>query len=176
VVEIRVGKLIGAGVIVSPDGWIMTAAHVVSGASEVWVGLESGAELPARIHASDPQTVVALLRIPGRAYPCAPTPTTGEDLDLGSDLFAINISSGKTRSPTITRGVLSGFPVHDGSRLIQTDASVNPGSSGGPLFSRDGLIAGITLSKIVAKEIEGIGFAVPIEQALDNLSIRMSDP
>lgn len=173
VVEIRAGSVGGTGVIVSPDGWILTAAHVVRDAPEVWVRIDAGPQLPATVHASDATADLALLRIPGRAHPCSPMRATDGALDLGSDVFAVHVSIDEGGRPTVTRGVVSGFPVRDGQRLIQTDASINLGSSGGPLLAPDGTVAGITVMKVVGVGIEGLGFAVPASEAIRQLSIEL---
>ncbi len=175
VVEIEVGRSKGTGVIVSPDGWILTAAHVVDGAPEIWIRFANGAQLPATLQQSDTQFDVALLRIHGRNYPCSRIRTAIQDLELGSDVFAINLALGENRNPTVTRGVVSGYPEQDEKRFIQTDASVNPGSSGGPLFASDGTIAGLTIIKFVGLEFEGLGFAVPIRDVIRYLSLRVKD-
>ena len=129
VVEIQVGSLGGTGVIVSPDGWVLTAAHVIAEAPEVWVRLDAGALLPAEVHSLDARSDLALARIPGREHPCIPLRAAAQKLELGSDVFAVNIAIGDNREPTITRGVVSGFPEQEGRRFIQTDASLNPGSN-----------------------------------------------
>jgi serine protease Do len=118
---------------------------------------------------------VALLRIVGRDYPCSQIRAVIQDLELGSDIFAINLALGENQNPTVTRGVVSGYPEQRGRRFIQTDASLNPGSSGGPLFASDGTIAGITIAKGVGVGIEGLGLAVPIRDVIRYLSIRLSD-
>ena len=128
VVGIEVGSARGTGVIVSPDGWVLTAAHVVDGGPEIWIRFANGAQLPATLERSDAQFDVALLRISGRDYPCAQIRIATQDLELGSDVFAINLALGENRNPTVTRGVVSGYPEQVGKRFIQTDASVNPGS------------------------------------------------
>jgi len=94
-------------------------------------------------------------------------------LDLGSDVFAVNVSVDEGGRPTVTRGVVSGFPVRDGQRLIQTDASINPGSSGGPLLASDGSVAGITVMKLVSRDVEGVGFAVPAAEAIRQLGVEL---
>ena len=172
VIEIQVGSGRGTGVIISPDGWIATAAHVVEGAAEIWVRFGNGVQVPATLEKSNTQFDVALVRVSGRGYPCSQIRTAVEDLGLGSEIFAINLALGENWNPTVTQGVVSGFPEREGKRFIQTDASVNPGSSGGPLFASDGSIAGITVGKIMGVGIEGLGFAVPIRDVVRYLSIR----
>ena len=176
VVEVRVGPTAGSGVLVSPDGWILSAAHVVRDAPEIWVRLAGGAQLQATLHAEDAESDLALLRIPGRDHSCAALRQQAEDLVLGSDVFAINVPIGEEARPTIARGVVSGFPTKAGRRFIQTDASLNPGSSGGPLLAPDGSIAGITVLKVVGRGIEGLGLAVPAPEAARRLGIEWSEP
>lgn len=176
VVEIRAGNVGGTGVVISPDGWILTAGHVVRDAPEVWVRSGTGLQLPATIHESDPASDLALLRIPGRDHPCSPMRDASTSLDLGSDIFAVSVSVDAAGQPTVTRGVVSGFPVRDGRRLIQTDASINPGSSGGPLLARDGSVAGITVMKLVSRDVEGVGFAVPASDVIRQLGVEWVGP
>jgi S1-C subfamily serine protease len=175
VVELQVGGAQGTGVIVSPEGWIMTAAHVVDGAPEIWVRFANGMELPATLAKTNTQFDVALIRVQGRAYPCSPIRNASMDLAIGSDVFAINLSVGDKAKPTVARGVISGYPELEGRRFIQTDASINPGSSGGPVFAADGTIAGITVAKALGIGIEGLGFAVPIRDVVGHLSVRFGD-
>ncbi len=175
VVEIQAGRSGGTGVIISPDGWVLTAAHVVDGAAELWVRAGGGALVPAEVHSSDARSDVALLRIPGREYPCVRPRLGAEELKLGSDVYAINYPVDEGHNPTITRGVVSGFPEQSGKRYIQTDASINPGSSGGPLLSSDGRIAGLTIKKLVGPGFEGVGYAVPIDDVVDRLAITQPE-
>lgn len=175
VVEIEAGNVGGTGVVVSPDGWLLTAAHVVRDAPEVWVRIGGGALLPATVHASDAEIDLALLRIPGREHDCARVRLAPGRLDLGSDVFAVNRPIGERGRPTVSRGVVSGFPVRDGQRFIQTDASINPGSSGGPLLAEDGTVAGFTVLKIVGPAVDGLGLAVPAPEAIRRLSIDFRD-
>jgi serine protease Do len=173
VVEVQVGGTIGAGVLISPDGWILTAHHVVSGATEIWVRLNNGIQLPARLHQDHPFSDVSLIKLEGRNYPCAPPRRTDEELSPGSEVFAINIAVGDGTKPTVSRGVVAGYAEDEGQLFIQTDASINAGSSGGPLFSPSGRVAGVTVAKMVGFGVEGLGFAVPVDDAIRNLSIHL---
>jgi len=176
VVEIQVGGFAGTGVIISPDGWILTAAHVVDGAAEVWARLANGTQLPATIQHSDGEFDVALLRVAGRSFPCSRTLNESEDLQVGQTIFVVNAAlAGENPAPTVTRGVVSGYPEEDGKRYIQTDASINPGSSGGPLLGSDGRVVGITVVKEVGVAYEGLGFAVPINDVVGSLGVHFID-
>lgn len=175
IVEIRAGAVVGTGVIVSPDGWIVTAAHVVDDASELWIRFSNGIQVPATLEQSDTRLDVALLRVQGREYPCAPIRAVADDLAIGSEVYTINSPVGEDRKPSVARGVVSGYPEQDDLRLMQTDAAINPGSSGGPVFSLDGSVAGISIEKVSSVEVEGLAFAVPIQDALRYLAVRFRD-
>jgi len=96
---------------------------------------------------------------------------------LGSDVFAVSSLEERTGGkPTISRGVVSGFPEKAGIRFLQTDASVNAGSSGGPLFTSDGRVAGIIVQKRRGPGVEGIGLAVPMAEVVEGLSLDLSSP
>lgn len=174
IVELRVGSSVGTGTLISPDGWILTADHVISDADEIWVRLANGIQLPGSVHSRLVALDVALVKIEGRAYPCSLPRRETADLRLGSEVFAINVALGEDGNPTVSRGVVAGFPESDGRRFVQTDASINPGSSGGPLLSADGRIVGITVAKAVALGFEGLGFAIPIDDALKRLGVRFT--
>jgi len=161
VVVIRAGASIGSGVIVTSDGYILTAAHVVSGLEEVIVELYSGLDLPAEIIAVDDPQDVALIKIPGSDHRCLEI-FRGTDLHVGDDLFAVGAPSGEQLSFSVTKGIVSGFRDFEGFSYIQTDASLNPGNSGGPLLNDEGLVVGIVSWKIAAPGFEGLSFGVPM--------------
>lgn len=171
VVEVRVGGVVGTGVVISEDGWILSAHHVVSDAEEVRVRLRSGIELPARVHKSRNRADVALLKLEGRGFACSRPRRATEDLAIGVDVFGVNAAVGEGGLASVTKGVVAGYGESNGRRFLQTDASVNPGSSGGPVFTVDGRVSAITTAKLVGIGIEGVGFAVPIDDALRALDV-----
>jgi S1-C subfamily serine protease len=175
IVAIQVGKVWGAGVIVSPEGWVLAAEHVVGDDNEIWVHLQNGLQLPATLVRKDRRLDLALLRLVGRGYPCS-RPRVGQpEPRLGSDVFAVSSLDERTGGrPTISRGVVSGFPEKAGIRFLQTDASVNAGSSGGPLVASDGSIAGIIVQKRLGPGVEGIALAVPMAAVVEGLSLELS--
>ena len=175
VVEIQIGRSIGSGVIVSPDGYLLTAAHVIGDADEAWVRTTRGPQLPATVIRSDSRHDVALLRVEGREHSCSAVRGTESDLELGRGVFGINVSVGDRGIPTVTRGVVSGYADLQSRRLIQTDVAANPGSSGGPLIDDEGRVVGITVEKIVGEGFEGLVFAVPARTALDELGIEFRE-
>jgi S1-C subfamily serine protease len=170
VLTIRAGGAVGSGIIISKDGWAITAGHVVSGLKEVAVRMHSGLELSATVVRVDPQQDVALIRLPGRGHPCVSVAIRATP-GVGTDLFAIGSPTGEDLAFSVTKGVISGLREWQGKRYIQTDAALNPGNSGGPLFSSDGKVVGIVSWKIAAPGFEGLAFGVPIPALTDRLRI-----
>ncbi|WP_306607708.1 Do family serine endopeptidase [Azonexus sp.] len=158
----------GSGFIVSPDGLILTNAHVIANASDVFVKLTDRREFHARVIGSDKKTDIAVLKIDAHNLP---TITIGnpDALQVGEWVLAIGAPYGFENS--VSAGVVSakGRSLPDGSGVpfIQTDAAVNPGNSGGPLFNARGEVVGIN-SQIYSRTggFQGLSFAIPIDLAL----------
>jgi len=164
-------KGVGSGFIVSADGYVLTNAHVVSDASEVTVTLTDRREFPAKVIGIDKPSDVALIKIAATGLP---TVRFGDPAKLRPGQWAIAIGSPFGFENSVTAGVISalGRPLNDGSgsgyvTFIQTDAAVNPGNSGGPLFNIDGEVIGIN-SQIYSRTggYMGVSFAIPIDMAL----------
>ncbi len=166
---VRTGAALGGGVIVSEDGHVVTAEHVIRDSDEVFVRLRSGPTLPARVVSRSASHDLALLKLPGHGYRCAPLKRS-KTLPIGSDVYTFNILVGEG-TPTVTRGVVSGYQEIDGHRYIQTDASINLGSSGCPLFDEAGTVGGIMIRKFVGFGVEGIGLGVSIQDLDSSLHI-----
>jgi S1-C subfamily serine protease len=160
VVVVRAGAASGGGVIVSEEGHVITAEHVVRDSDEVFVVLRSGPMIPARVVSRSASHDLVLLELPGHGYRCAPT-TRSKVLPIGSEVFTINILLGGNK-PTVSRGVVSGYQEINGRRYIQTDASINTGSSGSPIFDEAGMVGGIVTRKFVGFGVEGVCLGVPI--------------
>lgn len=167
------GEVAGTGVIVNADGTVLTALHVVKGARRVQLTFADGTVSTATVVADDPTRDIAALgpaTLPSIVVPAV----LGGRLAVGDDVVAIGDQLGLTRSTTT--GVVSGLDrvarTPDGgnlSGLIQFDAAVNPGSSGGPLLDAKGETVGIVVAlanPTDARTFIGIGFAVPIGAAL----------
>ena len=169
VVGLRAGSVTGSGVIISPDGFILTAAHLVDGRESVVVALAGGMELDASVLRVDGGRDVAILRVPGRAHKCVPV--SSELAAIGTDIFAVGTPLDAKLSNSITRGIVSGHREIDGARLLQTDASINPGNSGGPLFNANGRVQAIVSFKAYGPAIEGIAFGVPIPVVTSRLGL-----
>lgn len=166
----EVPRGVGSGFIISADGYIMTNAHVVEGASDVYVTLTDKREFKAKIIGSDTRTDVALLKIDG---PSLPRLVIGDSDKIRAGEWVLAIGSPFGLENTVTAGIISAKARDTGDYLplIQTDVAVNPGNSGGPLINLKGEVIGIN-SQIYSRSggFMGISFAVPIDEAL-----RVSD-
>ncbi len=172
VVVVRTGHKLGTGVIVAGDGTILTANHVVSGGAPVTVTFADGTTSNATVAIADPKLDVATLT-PANLPKVVVPATLGGGAGVGAPVVAIGNPLGLTDS--VSSGVISGLDrtadTDNGkfSGLMQFDASVNPGSSGGPLLDTRGVVIGIVVA-IAAPDgqdaFAGIGFAVPIGAAL----------
>ncbi|WP_284078520.1 DegQ family serine endoprotease [Herbaspirillum aquaticum] len=162
----EVPRGVGSGFIISADGFIMTNAHVVDGASEVYVTLTDKREFKAKIVGSDTRTDVAVLKIDGSNLPRL-NMGDSDKIRVGEWVLAIGSPFGLEN--TVTAGIVSAKARDTGDYLplIQTDVAVNPGNSGGPLINLKGEVVGIN-SQIYSRSggFMGISFAVPIDEAL----------
>ena len=163
----------GSGVIISQDGYILTNNHVINGANSVKVRLRDGTEYDATIIGSDSDNDIALLKVNATGL----SPATFGDsnsLAVGDYVVAIGNPLGELGG-TVTDGIISALArkvtIEDTQMtLLQTNAQVNPGNSGGGLFNANGELVGIVNAKQSATEVEGIAFAIPINNVLDILS------
>ena len=157
---------LGTGFIISPDGYILTNNHVVSGADEVMVKLSDGREVKGEIKGSDEKVDLALIKISEKERLPFAELGDSDSLEVGEWVMAIGNPFGL--SHTVTAGIVSakGRVIGSGpyDDFIQTDASINPGNSGGPLFNADGRVIGVNTA-IIAGGGGGIGFAIPINMA-----------
>ncbi len=162
----QVPRGVGSGFIISADGYVLTNAHVVEGADEVFVTLPDKREFKAKIIGSDRRTDVALVKIDGSNLPRL---TMGDSSKLRVGDWVIAIGSPFGLENTVTAGIVSANSRDTGDYLplIQTDVAVNPGNSGGPLINMRGEVVGIN-SQIYSRSggYMGISFAVPIAEAI----------
>jgi serine protease Do len=159
---------VGSGFIISPDGYILTNAHVVSGATEVDVKLTDRREFKAKVVGSDPRTDVALLKIDTRGLP---TLRIGDPSRVKVGEWVVAMGSPFGFENSVTAGIISAksrsLPDSGYVPFIQTDVAVNPGNSGGPLFNLNGEVIGIN-SQIYSQTggYMGLSFAIPIDVAM----------
>jgi S1-C subfamily serine protease len=158
----------GSGVLITPDGYALTNSHVVHGSSAIEATLADGRTLLADLVGDDPATDLALLRLAGDGHlPCA---AVGDSNSLRVGDYAIAVGSPFGLTFTVTSGIVSalGRTLHgSGGRaiegVIQTDAPLNPGNSGGPLLDADGRVVGINTA--VFMPAQGLCFAIPSNTA-----------
>lgn len=164
--EEAVPRGVGSGFIISADGFVLTNAHVVEGASEVYVTLTDKREYKAKIIGADLRTDVALVKIDGSKLPHL---TIGDSERIRVGEWVVAIGSPFGLDNTVTAGIVSAKSRDTGDYLplIQTDVAVNPGNSGGPLINMRGEVVGIN-SQIYSRSggYMGISFAVPIDEAM----------
>jgi serine protease Do len=158
---------LGSGVIISPDGYILTNNHVVGNADEIKVTLNDKREFTAKVIGKDPKTDLALIKI--NAKDALPSASLGNSDKTEIGDWVVAIGNPFDVGMTVTAGIVSAKGKILGGNyddFIQTDASINPGNSGGPLFNTDGQVIGINTaiySRTGANN--GIGFAIPIDLA-----------
>lgn len=163
------GQGTGSGIIIDNQGHIVTNNHVVEDADDITVVLSNGKELEATLVGRDPQTDLAVIKV-------APDNLTAAELGASSKLkvgelaVAIGSPMGTEYAGSVTAGIISGLnrtvSVGDNSiKLIQTDAAINPGNSGGALVNSEGKVIGINTIKLAETTVEGMGFAIPIDEA-----------
>ena len=156
---------VGSGFILTPDGFIMTNAHVVEGADEVIVTLTDNREYKAKIVGSDKRTDVAVVKIDATGLPAVKIGDSSR-LKVGEWVMAIGSPFGLEN--TVTAGIVSAKQRDTGDYLsfIQTDVAINPGNSGGPLINMRGEVVGIN-SQIYSRSggFQGISFAIPMDEA-----------
>ncbi len=163
----------GSGVIISSgDGgsYIITCAHVIEGATTVTVKLKDGTEYKATFAASDTQTDIGVIKIDVMGLTVA-TIADFSNVVVGEEVVAIGNPLGELGG-SVTNGIVSALDrdvIIDGTayHLLQTNAEINPGNSGGGLFNMEGKLIGVVNAKSAGENIEGLGFAIPIDDAME---------
>ena len=160
---------LGSGVMVSPDGYILTNNHVIEGASDVRVTLGDKRQLEAKVIGADPKTDIAVLKVEGSGFPAI---TIGDSSKVQVGDYALAIGDPFGVGQTVTMGIVSAMNrgnlgIEDYEDFIQTDAPINPGNSGGALINDRGELIGINTAILShgSGGNEGIGFAVPVNLA-----------
>lgn len=172
---------LGSGFLFDPRGYILTSRHVIKGADEIVVTLESKQKFKAKVIGADPKTDVAIVKIDGSHFPYAKLGDT-RTLEVGDWVLAMGSPFGLMK--TVTAGIVSAMGrsdmgILDHEDFIQTDAAINPGNSGGPLVNIDGQVVGINTA-ILSKSggNMGIGFAIPVNvvKNIANLALGGGHP
>ena len=170
----------GSGFVYKKDdkvGYIMTNNHVIDGADKVEVLLSNNETVEAKILGGETYSDIAVLSMASNKVLSVAEIGNNEEMKLGDTVFTIGAPMGIEYSGTVTKGILSGKDrlvevSFTGStsdyymKVLQTDAAINPGNSGGPLLNVNGDVIGINSLKLVQNEVEGMGFSIPIEDAV----------
>ncbi len=163
--------------------YILTNQHVVEKGNKIYVLTTDNRQLEATYLGGDSYADLAVLRVSSENIKQVVSIGSSEKLNLGDTLFTVGSPLGSAYAGSVTRGILSGkdrmitvsvagVGTNDWiMKVIQTDAAINPGNSGGPLCNAAGQVIGIISMKLANEEIEGMGFAIPIEYAMDNIAI-----
>ena len=173
---------VGSGFIYDSNGWILTNYHVVEGGGTLTVTLTDGRDLPGRVASTDETHDLAVVKIDGSGFPTVPIGTS-TGLQVGQLVIAIGSPLGEF-TDSVTSGILSAtgrsITVQDQAtrqrrtidNLLQTDAAINEGNSGGPLLDGQGRVIGI--DSATAASAQGIGFAIPIDTAASIMASAMT--
>ena len=160
---------LGSGVIISPEGYILTNNHVIEGATDVRITLSNKKQLQAKVVGADPKTDIAVLKVEGSDFPAI---TIGDSAKVQVGDYALAIGDPFGVGQTVTMGIVSAMNrgnlgIEDYEDFIQTDAPINPGNSGGALINDRGELIGINTAIIShgTGGSQGIGFAVPVNLA-----------
>ena len=162
----------GSGIIFQDDGYIVTNQHVIDGASEISVILNTGDEFTAKLVGQDTKTDLAVLKIdPGSTKLTAATLGDSTTVQVGETAVAIGNPMGQEFSGSVTSGIISAVnrTMNIDNRtynLLQTDAAINSGNSGGALINQYGEVIGINSVKLSTTGVEGMGFAIPINDVI----------
>lgn len=167
---------IGSGFIINEEGYILTNYHVVEGSTDVTVILSTGEEATATVVNYDAKKDIAMIKLDdGTKVPAVAELGDSDAAYPGEDVLAIGTPLSKSFASTLTKGIVSavGREVETSTgitmNLIQTDTAINPGNSGGPLINTKGQVIGINSMKLVTTDVEGIGFAIPINEAKERI-------
>ena len=160
----------GSGIIIDSQGHIVTNNHVIDGSNNITVILHDGRELPAKVVGRDVQTDLAVIKVEEKNLPPYAELGDSSTLEVGELAVAIGSPMGTDYAGSVTAGIISGlnrelFVGNRSMKLIQTDAAINPGNSGGALVNSEGKVIGINTLKLVESKVEGMGFAIPINEA-----------
>lgn len=174
VVTITRGSGHGSGFLISRKGHVLTNHHVVGRDRFLTVKLATGRELIGEVIRKSTKRDVALIKV--EEEDMVPLPVRQMDINIGNDVYAIGTPLDKDFSTTLSRGIVSGFRIHDELRYMQSDVNVLPGSSGGPLLDSNGNVVGISAMMIGIEDTNipsGFNFFIPIQDALDALKIEL---
>lgn len=162
----------GSGFFISEDGYLITNYHVIADSTNLEIVLNDGSKCKGKLIQFNKDADLALLKIDKIGF--IPFSIADNDIArMGRDIYVIGTPTAKDLSQTITKGIISSIRKQpDGTKVIQTDASVSRGNSGGPLVDKSGTLLGVVNAKLIGWGIEGISFAIPTSQIANTLKIK----
>ncbi len=162
----------GSGFIVSNDGYIITNYHVVSDTADLKVIMNDMTEHKLKVVRISKVSDLALVKID--IEHSAPLKINeSKNIEIATDIYAVGTPTSEDLSQTISKGIISGIRTVDaGAKLIQTDASINGGNSGGAIVTKEGLVLGVVSSKLTGFGIEGVAFGIPAYEVYDRLKVK----
>jgi len=166
VVRIETNDAIGSGMVIDKSGYIFTCNHVVEDVESATITFISGEQYGGSVIDRDELRDLAILKIIGGEVG-VPVVTLGnsDKLEVGGDVIGVGYALGWEGKTTVSKGIISAFRNDEGVDYIQTDAAINPGNSGGPLINLEGEVVGIVSAKIVHEAVEGMSFAIAVNEA-----------
>jgi S1-C subfamily serine protease len=172
-ISIKTEKGHGSGFLINPEGYAITSYHVIANSNVLSVYLRGNKPMEAEVIRTDPEKDLALVKLRGEEYDFLFL-GNASDVKVGMDVYAIGSPLSLGLAGSVSKGVISGLrKLKDPDiTLFQTDASVNPGNSGGPLINSSGEVIGIVALKLSAPGVEGLGFAVSINDAKRYLNLQ----
>jgi hypothetical protein len=170
---LRMPDGVGSAVLIAPDGFALTAAHVVAGQTSVSAVSHNGASLDATVVRIDEAADVALLKVDVAGPSACLRPHQGRAA-IGGDVFVLGSPGGEELSFSVAKGIISGYRTFAGAQFVQLDASLNPGNSGGPVLNASGSIVAIASWKVSHVAVEGLSFAVPADVAMKILEVEVA--
>ncbi|NDI99363.1 trypsin-like serine protease [Flavobacterium sp. LaA7.5] len=169
-VTIKVKEGHGSGCFISNDGYIITNFHVVSANDGLTVVTKDGKEYPAKLIRKNEYSDLALIKIDTNNKFAFILPSD-KNYEIGEDIFAIGTPKSIQLGQSLSKGIISGFRTYENRSIIQTDASVNGGNSGGALVNKQGAFIGVVNAKVFGVGVEGLGFSIPAETIFKDLEI-----
>jgi hypothetical protein len=166
IVRLQAGNYVGTGMIIDHTGYVLTCNHLIEGVESVTATLYDGGRYKAHVVSQDEQKDLGIVKIDaaGVVFPYL-TLGSPEQLKSGEEILAIGYSMGLEGETTVSKGIVSAFRNFDGVDLIQTDAAVNPGCSGGPLLNFEAEVVGVVVGRWPGEDIQGMGFAISASSA-----------
>lgn len=168
-VTLKVDDGHGSGVIISDDGYILTAYHVIAGSKTIEVIFNDGTKAEAKVIRSSTESDLALIKVTNTGL--LPLPLNMTEPEIGIDVWAIGTPKSVELGQSVSKGILSGLRKANEVSYLQTDVSLNGGNSGGALITKEGTVLGIVTSKLVGVGTEGVGFAISAQEVLNRLNI-----